>query len=150
MRIVVIGYGKIGQVITEQLTKEGHNVIVIDTKEACLTAAQNDFDVMCVQGNGANQDTLIAAKIQTSDLLIAVTGGDELNLLCCLLAKKLGVRKTMARVRNPEYKSELSMISEELGLSMVLNPELSTAHEIFSVLRFPGLLTIEHFAKGRV
>lgn len=150
MRIIVVGNGKIGKAITEQLSGEGHDVVLIENNEASITEAQNGHDIMAVYGNGASRDIQLEAGVQQADLLIAVTGGDELNLLCCLIAKKLGAKGTIARVRNPEYNDELSLIRDDLGLSMSINPEFNAAMEIFSVLRFPGVLTVEKFAKGRV
>ena len=149
MKIIVIGNGKIGNVITEQLSYEGHEVTVIDQNESTLNTLQNHMDILCICGNGALKEVQIEAGIRKTDLLIAATAGDELNLLCCLIAKKLGAKHTIARVRNPEYADQLGMISEDLGLSMSINPELAAAHEIFSVLRFPGLLSVEEFAHGK-
>lgn len=149
MRIVVVGDGKIGKAVTERLSSEGHDLVVIDSREAPLTESSNAMDVMAVCGNGASRDVQMEAGVPQADLLIAATGGDELNLLCCLIAKKLGAKRTIARVRNPEYADQLPLIRDELGLSMSINPELAAAREIFSVLRFPAVLTVEQFAKGR-
>lgn len=150
MRIIVVGNGKVGKVIVGQLVKEGHDIVVIDNNPARIAEAQNDYDVMCVCGNGACRSVQMEARAQEADILIAVTAVDEVNLLCCLIAKKLGAKKTVARVRNPDYADELPMIRDVLELDMVINPELATARDIFSVLRFPGLLTVEKFGKGRV
>lgn len=150
MHIVVIGNGKIGRAITERLAEEGHDVVLIDHNDARLSEAANGHDIMAICGNGASRGVQIEAGVQQSDMVIAVTGGDELNLLCCLIAKKLGAKRTIARVRNPEYSDELALIRDDLGLSMSINPEFNTAQEIFSVLRFPGVLTVEKFSKGRV
>lgn len=150
MHIVVVGNGKIGKTITERLAGEGHDVVVIDDNEARVSEAQNVQDIMAVHGNGAVRSVQMEAGVPGADLLIAVTGGDELNLLCCLIAKKLGAKSTVARVRNPEYSDELALIRDDLGLSMAINPEFNAAMDIFSVLRFPGVLNVERFAKGRV
>lgn len=150
MRIIVVGNGKIGKSIIEQLSGEGHDVVLIENNESRISDAQNDRDIMAVYGNGAIRDIQLEADVQHADILVAVTGGDELNLLCCLIAKKLGAKCTIARVRNPEYSDELSLIRDDLGLSMSINPEFNAALEIFSVLRFPGVLTVEKFTKGRV
>ncbi len=150
MRVVVVGNGKVGKTITDQLAAEGHEVVVIDNKEACINDAVNVHDIMAIQGNGASRRVQLEAGANKADILIAVTDGDELNLLCCLIGKKLGAKCTIARVRNPEYSDELSLIREDLGLSMAINPEYNAALEIFSVLRFPGVLNVEKFAKGKV
>ncbi|MGI5979316.1 MAG: Trk system potassium transporter TrkA [Oscillospiraceae bacterium] len=150
MQIIVVGNGKVGKVIVSQLTREGHNVVVIDNNPDRIAEAQNDNDVMCVCGNGACRSVQLEARAQEADLLIAVTAVDEVNLLCCLIAKKLGTKKTVARVRNPDYVDEMGMIRDVLELDMVINPELAAARDIFSVLRLPGLLNVEKFGKGRV
>lgn len=150
MNIVVIGNGKIGKSITEYLAREGHDLVLIDNNDARLSDAVNGHDIMAVYGNGASRVVQTEAGVKNADLVIAVTGGDELNLLCCLIAKKLGAERTIARVRNPEYNDELALIREDLGLSMSINPEFNSAQEIFSVLRFPGVMNVEKFAKGRV
>ena len=149
MHIVLVGNGKIGKSILEQLVNEGHDIVVIDNNEARVTEAQNLRDIMAVYGNGAVRSVQVEAGVPSAELVIAVTGSDELNLLCCLVAKKLGAKYTIARVRNPEYSDELSLIRDELGLSMSINPEFNAAQDIFSVLRFPGVLNVEKFAKGR-
>ena len=149
MHIVLVGNGKIGKSILEQLGNEGHDIVVIDINEARVTEAQNLRDIMAVHGNGAVRSVQVEAGVPSAELVIAVTGSDELNLLCCLIAKKLGAQYTIARVRNPEYSDELSLIRDELGLSMSINPEFNAAQDIFSVLRFPGVLNVERFAKGR-
>lgn len=150
MNIVVIGNGKIGRSITENLAKEGHDLVVIDNNESTLSDTINGHDVMTVCGNGASRVVQTEAGVKNADLVIAVTDGDELNLLCCLVAKKLGAERTIARVRNPEYSDELALIREDLGLSLAINPDFNSAQEIFSVLRFPGVMNVEKFAKGRV
>lgn len=150
MNIIVIGNGKIGRAITERLGDEGHDLVLIDTKESRLSSAVNGQDIMAIVGSGASRSVLLEAGVKRADLVIAVTDGDELNLLCCLIAKKLGAKRTIARVRNPEFNDELNLIREDLGLSMSINPEFSSAREIFSVLRFPGVMNVEKFAKGRV
>lgn len=150
MNIVVIGNGKIGRSITEYLANEGHDLVLIDNNDARLSDAVNGRDIMTLYGNGASRAVQNEAGVKDADLVIAVTGGDETNLLCCLIAKKLGAERTIARVRNPEYNDELGLIREDLGLSMAVNPEFSSAREIFSVLRFPGVMNVDQFAKGRV
>lgn len=150
MRIIIVGCGKVGRTITEQLSQEGHDVAVIDTDSTVIHDITNNFDVMGVVGNGASYTIQKEAGIEEADLLIAVTGSDELNLLCCLFARKAGNCSTIARVRNPMYNKEINFIKGELGLSMVINPEYAAATEIARLLRFPSAIKIDTFAKGRV
>lgn len=150
MKIIIAGCGKVGQALTEQLTKEENEITVIDTKSKTVNDMASRYDVMGVVGNGASHVTQAEAGIERADLFIAVTGSDELNLLCCLLAKKAGNCQTIARVRNPEYSREANFIKEELGLAMVINPEYAAAMEIARVLRFPSAIKIDTFAKGRI
>ncbi len=150
MKIVIVGDGKVGSTIASQLTLEGHDVIVIDNNPSVLTKAGNTMDIFCIEGNGATASVLNQAGVKKANVLIAVTSADEVNMLCCLLGKKLGAKHTIARVRNPEYFAQMGLIKEELGLSMAVNPELSAATEISRLLRFPSAIKIEPFARGRV
>lgn len=150
MKIVIVGDGKVGSALTVQLSKEGHDVVVIDSNKMVLQEAQAFLDVSVVHGNGATVKTQKLANVQNSDLLIAATSADEINLLCCIMAKTLGCKQTVARVRNPEYYNQLAAVKDELGLSLMINPEFSTAHEIFRLLQFPSFLKRDSFAKGRV
>lgn len=150
MKIIIVGCGKVGMTITEQLSMEGHDVSIIDKNSMVIHDATNNFDVMGVVGNGASYTVQMEADIENADLLIAVTDSDELNLLCCLIAKKAGGCSTIARVRNPMYNMEIGFIKEELGLSMTINPEYAAATEISRILRFPSVIKIDTFAKGRV
>lgn len=150
MKIVIVGDGKVGSALTVQLSKEDHDVVVIDSNKMVLQEAQSFLDVSVVHGNGATVKVQKLANVQNSDLLIAATSADETNLLCCIMAKKLGCKQTVARVRNPEYYNQLSALKDELGLSLMINPEFSTAHEIFRLLQFPSFLKRDSFAKGRV
>lgn len=150
MNIVIIGSGKFGYVLTEQLSREKHNVTVIDKNDELLTKMQNLFDVQVVCGNGACRDVQIEADVSHADIMIAVTSSDELNILCCLVAKKLGAKHTIARVRSPEYAEQLQWMKADLGLSMVINPEYSAARTISSIIRYPGTIKKEDFAKGKV
>ena len=150
MKIIIVGCGKVGCTIAEQLDQEGHNITLIDTNSEVLEKMSNTLDVIGVIGNGASYKIQMEAGIVKADLLIAVTSSDELNLLCCLIAKKAGNVHTIARVRNPVYREEINFIKEELGLSMVINPEQATASEIARLLRFPSAIKIDTFAKGRV
>lgn len=150
MKIIVIGLGKVGQNLAGELSKEGNDITVIDTKEELVQEVASQFDLMGVVGNGANYSTLMEAEIEETDLMIAVTNSDELNLLCCLVARKAGHCQTIARVRNPEYGSEIAYIKEELGLAMVINPDLASAGEISRILKFPSAIDVDSFAKSRV
>ena len=150
MQIIIVGCGNVGSTLAEQLSKEGHNITVIDTKSDVVQNVSNNFDIMGIVGNGAGYSIQKEAGIEDADLMIAVTGSDELNLLCCLIAKKAGDCHTIARVRNPVYSREISFIKEELGLSMVINPEEAAAREMARVLKFPSAIKIDTFAKGRV
>ena len=150
MNIVIVGDGKVGFALTDQLAREGHDVTVIDSNKLVLQEAQSSLDINVVHGNGATLKIQKMANVPGSDLLIAATSADEINLLCCIMAKKLGCRHTIARVRNPEYFQQLYLMKEELGLSMMINPERTAASEIFRLLQFPSFLKRDSFAKGRV
>lgn len=150
MRIIIVGCGNVGMTLAEQLSKEGHNITIIDTNDRQVQNAANTFDVMGIEGNGASFSIQAEAGIEDADLLVAVTGSDELNLLCCLIAKKAGGCHTIARVRNPVYSREIGYIKEELGLSMIINPEYAAAMEMGRVLKFPSAVKIDTFAKGRI
>ena len=150
MKIVIVGDGKIGSTLAEQLSREGHEITIIDRSGEPLQQTSEDLDILCVEGNGATYATQMEAGVDSADLLIAVTMSDELNLLCCLVAKKIGARHTIARVRNPEYSGELSLISDDLGLSLSVNPELLCATEIARTLRIPSAIKTDTFANGHV
>ncbi|MSS62438.1 Trk system potassium transporter TrkA [Velocimicrobium porci] len=150
MKIIIVGCGKVGRTIAEQLSREGHDITVIDLRQDRVKMVTEKYDLMGVIGNGASHSVQKDAGIESSDLLIAVTDSDELNLLCCLIAKKAGDCSTIARVRNPVYNKEAAFIKEELGLSMVINPEFAAATEMARLLRFPQAIEIDTFAKGRV
>ena len=150
MKIVVCGDGKVGQTVSYQLSKEGHDVVIIDKNLKVVSHTTNTMDCLCIHGNAASREVLIEAGAKEADLLIAVTSSDEINLLCCLMAKKLGVKHTIARVRNPEYSKDIQYIQSDLGLSMSVNPELQAAVEIARSLRFPSAIKNDSFAKGRV
>ena len=150
MKIIVVGCGKVGAALIAQLSKEGHDISVIDVDSGVVTDISNNYDVLGLVGNGASHAVQMEAGIETADLLIAATDSDELNLLCCLIAKKAGGCNTIARVRNPVYNGEIGFIKEELGLFLTVNPEMAAATEAARVLRFPSAVQIETFAKGRV
>lgn len=150
MKIIIAGCGRVGQTLAEKLNDDGNDVTVIDLDAAKIAAVTGKIDVMGVIGNGATHTVQREAGIQSADLFIAVTNSDELNLLCCVIAKKEGACDTIARLKNPEYSEIASYLKDELGLAMVINPEYAAAEEISRVLRFPSAMKIESFAKGRV
>jgi trk system potassium uptake protein TrkA len=150
MKIIIVGVGKVGATLAEQLAREGHDVTVIDRRAEALRQISEQLDIMAVEGNGATLAVQLEAGVDSADLVIAVTSTDELNLLTCLIAKKSGARHTIARVRNPEYIQDLSIVKEELGLSLSVNPEMAAAAEIARLLRFPSAIKVDTFAKGRV
>jgi len=151
MKIIIVGCGKVGGKIAEMLSRENeHDITVIDIRSHVVSDIANKFDIMGLTGSGANLDNLIEAGVEDADILIAVTGSDELNLLTCLMAKKAGNCQTIARVRKPEYSKSISLLKEDLGLAMIINPEYAAANEMARALRFPSAIRIDTFAKGRV
>lgn len=150
MKIIIVGCGKVGATLAEQLSKEDNDITVIDKDYDLVQSLSDELDIMGVVGNGSSHSILQEADIERADLLIAVTGSDELNLLCCLIAKKAGNCQTIARVRNPEINKEIRFIKEELGLAMAINPEYAAAMEMARILKFPSAIKVEPFAKGRV
>lgn len=151
MNIIVLGCGKVGQKIAERLSEEnGHNITVIDQRYEVVNDIINHYDIMGVVGNGGDIDVLKEAGIENADLLIAITGSDELNLMASLMAKKLGNCRSIARVRRPEYHKVVNIMKDDLGLAMAINPERAAASEIARILRFPTAIQIDTFAKGRV
>lgn len=150
MNIIIIGCGKVGLSLTERLSAEEHDIVLVDLSPQKVEEAANRFDAMGIVGNGASFNIQMEAGVEKADLLIAVTAEDELNLLCCLIAKKAGKCQTIARVRNPMYNKEINFIKERLGITMIINPELTAAREIGKLLRFPSAIKIDTFAKGRV
>lgn len=150
MNIVIVGDGKVGATLVEHLSQEGHDIVVIDRDTKIVEQMVNSYDVMGICGNGASYDVQMEAGVSSARLFIAATSSDELNILCCLIAKKVGAHHTIARVRNPDYLKQLPFIKEELGLSMIVNPEYDAANEIAKVLRFPNAINIETFSRGNV
>ena len=150
MKIIVVGIGKVGFTVADQLSNEHHDVTIVDTNEKVLNAVLNNLDVIAVHGNGASRKVLSEAGVEESDLVIALTGSDEINLLCCLLATKLGANGTIARVRNHVYYEDVRLIKDSLGLSMVINPEKEAAEEILRILKYPSAKNIDTFAKGKI
>lgn len=149
LSIIIVGCGKVGHTLCEHLVREGHDVTIVDTSERVIHDTTEVFDVMGIRGNGASLSVLEEAGVQNADLVIAVTGSDELNLLCCTVAKKVGGEiAAIARVRNPDYADELPYLRQQLGLSMIINPELEAAREIARILSRPQALSVSAFAKG--
>lgn len=149
MKIIIVGCGNVGVTLTEQLSKENHDVVIVDNREKIVENVSNTFDVLGVVGNCTSFNVLMDAGVDEADLLIAVTGHDELNLLCCLIAKKAGGCNTIARVSNPTYSNEIGFIKEELGISMIINPQHAAAREMAQLLKFPSALKVDTFAKSR-
>ena len=149
MKIVIVGCGKVGETLSHHLVSEGHYVVAIDINEK-VAHIVDSMDMNIIIGNGANMEVQKEAGVEHADLLIAVTGLDEMNMLVCMIAKKLGAKHTIARVRNPEYSQQLHILKDELGRSMSINPELAAANEISRILRFPSAMTVDPFAKGKV
>ena len=150
MKIIIVGCGKVGYAIAQQLTQEKHDITVVDDEAAHLNRADSTLDVLCIHGNGASISVLMEAGAREADLVIAVTGVDETNLVCALIAKSVGAQHTIARVRNPEYRRDADMLKREIGLDMVINPDLAAAQEIARILSFPAAISVEPFAGGRI
>lgn len=150
MKIIIVGCGKVGYTLVEQLSKEDHDIMVIDEKQDRIDKVKEDLDVMGIVGNGMSYQVLMDADIINTNLLIAVTGFDEQNLLCCLIAKKTGQCLTIARVRNPIYSKEIEFFKNEFGLAMIINPEYETADEISRIFQFPSVIKIDPLANGNV
>lgn len=150
MKIVIIGLGAIGTTILKSLSGEGHTITIIDERKDKIEELIERYDVQGVVGNGASLDIQREAGVRGADLVIALTKSDELNVFACLVAKKLGVTNTVARVRTPEYRRQILEMKDELGISMIVNPEQDTANEIFGRISLPEIAKVERFAKGRV
>ena len=150
MKIIIVGSGKVGYAIARQLAQEKHDITMVDNEIAHLSRADSTLDVMCVPGSGASISVLMDAGARTAELVIAVTGADDTNMVCCLLAKSLGARHTVARVRNTEYRRDAEILKREIGLDMVINPDLAAAQEIARILSFPAAISVEPFAGGRI
>ena len=150
MKIVIIGGGKVGYAIASQLTSEGHNITVVDQDKAVVERIEDTLDCMALCGSGATVEVMRAADVPNSDLLIACTAQDELNMLCCVFAKKLGCGNAIARVRTPAYAQQMYLLRDGLSLSTTMNPELTAAREMFRLMEIPGVLKRDTFASGRV
>ena len=150
MTIIIAGAGKVGATLAEHLADEGHSVTIVDVSGDTLERLSNHLDVMCLKGNCVSRDVLLEAEAKETDVLIAATGSDEINLLCCHIAHRVGVPYTVARVRGREYVNDLDTLKSDLGITMLINPELTAAIEISRLLRFPSAANIDSFARGRV
>lgn len=150
LNIIIVGCGKVGETLISRLSDEGHDITVIDKSHAVISHACETYDVLGIVGNGASYNVQMEAGIEKANLIIAVTESDELNLLCCTVAKKVGKCSAIARVRNPDYVDELHYLRDKLGISIIINPELEAANEIARLLSFPAALSINSFAKGQV
>lgn len=150
MRIIIVGCGKVGSALAEQLSAEGHELTLIDLSERRLEKLTNRLDLTAVAGSGTSYQVLLEAGVQDTDLVIAVTAHDEINLLSCLTARKASGCHAIARVRDPQYVADLGFIRDELGISMAINPELSTARVVSRLMRFPSAIGVSTFARGRV
>lgn len=149
MNIVIVGLGKVGQLLTQYLSDEGHNLVVIDHNDQKVENFVNQFDVLGICGNGANYHVLEEANVQDADIVIAVTSSDELNILSCLMAKQIGAKHLIARVRNPDYSAQKDVFINQLGFAMIINPELEAAKDIRRTLMFSSAIRIDTFAKGK-
>ena len=151
MKIIVVGCGKIGRSMVQSLTAEGHDLLVIDNDPTVLNETTDIYDVMGVCGNTVDCDTLTEADVKNADILVATTDSDEVNMLTCFLAKKLGAKHTVARIRNPEYNDQsLGVLRQYLDLSISLNPELLVAEEISNILQLPSAVKIERFSRRNI
>ena len=150
MYIIIVGLGKLGSTLTKQLSTEGHDIVVVDPDNSVVSSTVDAYDVMGICGNGATYEVLKEAGAAKAKLIIAATGSDELNILCCLFAKHMGTENTIARVRNPDYAGQSQFLRNDLGISMTVNPEYETANEISRIIRFPSAANLDSFAGGRV
>lgn len=150
MNIIIVGLGKLGVTLTKQLINEGHSITVVDINNEKVASIVDTYDVMGVCGNGVTCETLETAGASKAKLIISATASDEVNILCCLIANKMGAENTIARVRNPDYAAQMQFLRNELGISMVVNPEYETANEISRIIRFPSAANLDSFARGKI
>lgn len=149
MKIIIVGLGTIGKTILRSLSTMGHTIVIVDENKDKVENMIEKYDVAGVVGNGACMDILKEAGAEDTDIAIFLTNSDELNVFACLTAKKAGVKNTIARVRNPDYRQQIRDMKDELGISMIVNPEKETAEEIFNLINLPSISQMEHFAKGK-
>ncbi len=150
MKIIIVGAGKVGATLVESFINENHDLVIVDNDVKTVESVVNKFDVKGIVGGGCERDILLEAGVDKADFFISTTSRDEMNILCCVLAKKLGARYTVARVRDPEYFKEVDNMKESLALDLAFNPEYRTAVEIAQILKFPSALSFEKFAGGKV
>ena len=150
MNVIIVGAGKVGYTLAQYLSIDGDNITIIDKKDCALEHVNNNLDVMCVKGNATSLKVLEEAGVREADLLISVTDSDELNMLCSLAAKKLGAKYTVARVRNPSYDEEITLLTEAVGIDLVINPEKAAAIEIAKLIKYPSVCSIDNFSDGKV
>lgn len=150
MKIIIIGTGKVGKAILEHISKEGHDLCIIDSNPKIIDDLVNRYDISGVSGNGASYEIQKKAEVSKADIVITCTSSDEVNILACMVAKKIGAKNTIARIRNRDYYEQINFMKKDLGLSMVINPEQEAANEIVRILDFPQALKIDTFAKGKI
>lgn len=150
MKIIIVGGGKVGYTLAQQLSTEDHDITLVDNDADVLAHADETLDVMCIKGNGASVEILKNAGVGEADVLLAVTNSDELNMICCVIGKKLGAKHTVARVRNTDYSNEYKMLIEELELDLVINPEMDAAAEMAKMIQFPSATNVETFANNLI
>lgn len=150
MKIVIVGAGKVGSTLTALLSKEGHDLTLIDTVPRLVEDMVNSYDVNGYCGNGASYPVQSEAGVEKCDVFIAVTGSDELNIMSCIFAEKIGAKHSVARVRNPEYSGQFGFLRDELGIDLIVNPDFESATEISRIIEIPAATKVETFAKGRV
>ena len=150
MKLIVIGDGKVGRAIVDHASKEGHEIVLIDINPDAIEQIVEKYDVMGVCGNGASYDIQKSAGVDKNSLVIAATDSDETNILSCLIAKKIGAKSTIARVRSYEYINQINIIKKDLGITMTINPEQESANEITKIINFPEALQVDSFAAGKV
>lgn len=150
MKIIIVGGGKVGYTLAQQLSTEDHDITLVDNDADVLAHADETLDVMCIRGNGASVEILKNAGVGEADVLLAVTDSDELNMICCVIGKKLGAKHTVARVRNTDYSNEYKILIEELELDLVINPEMDAASEMAKMIQFPSATNVETFANNLI
>ena len=150
MNIIIVGAGKVGYTLAQYLSNDGDNITIIDKKDLALEHVNNNLDVMCVKGNATSLKALEEAGVREADLLISVTDSDELNMLCSLASKKLGAKYTVARVRTPGYDEDITLLTEAIGIDLVINPEKAAAIEIAKLIKYPSVCSIDNFSDGKV